>query len=148
MRFHVRLVTVAATAVATGLLLAGCGSTPAEELEDWWSSGGKDSMKALSDTSGRVNSVYSGPNDSRVTACQELLTAVTKAKKLDTVPSDDARGFLTEALTAFEHGGNECVAGAAGNNEPQAGEGIREVQKGLSRLASAMAMIRKDLEAE
>ncbi|MFD3807801.1 hypothetical protein ACFWSF_11630 [Streptomyces sp. NPDC058611] len=148
MRFRARLLTRAATAAATGLLLAGCSSTPAEELEDWWSSGGKSSVTALSDASNGVSNVYSGPMDSRDTACRELLTAVAKAKKLNTIPSDNAREFWTEALTAFEHGGNECVAGAAKNDEPQAAEGIREVLTGLSRLASAVSMIRNDLDAK
>lgn len=148
MRLHVRLTTVVTAAVATAVLLAGCSSTPAEELEDWWSSGGKGSMKALSDASGRVNDVYSGPMDSRITVCQELLNAVAEARKLDTIPSEKARDFWTEALALLEHGGNECVTGAGKNDEPQAAEGIREVQTGLSRLASAMAMIRSDLEAK
>ncbi|MEU3061692.1 hypothetical protein [Streptomyces subrutilus] len=147
MRFPVRLLAVPTAAVAAAVLLAGCASTPAEELEDWWSSGGSTSMKALSDTSGRVSEVSGRPADIWGPACQELLTAVAKAEKLDTIPSENARGFWTEALTAFEDGGNECVAGTGANDEARAGAGIREVQTGLSRLASAMSLIRKELEA-
>ncbi|MGP3690186.1 hypothetical protein ACTVZO_36745 [Streptomyces sp. IBSNAI002] len=148
MRVRIRLLTVAATAVAAGALLTGCSSTQAEKLEDWWSSGGERSMKALADTSGRVNEVSLRTTDVQRTACEELVAAVAKAKKLDPVPSDKAKDFWTEALTAFEHGGDECVTGAGKNDELQTGAGIREVQKGLSRLASAMAMIKSDLESK
>ncbi|MEV0023257.1 hypothetical protein AB0H45_13700 [Streptomyces atroolivaceus] len=145
MRFHVGLL---ATAVAAGALLVGCSSTPAEELEDWWSSGGESSIKALSDTSGRVNEVSVRPMDVWSTACQELLTEVAEAKELDTLPSENARGFWEEALTAFEHGGEECVAGVGEDDQPRASEGIREVQKGIGRLASTTSMIAGDLKAE
>ncbi|MFF1556139.1 hypothetical protein [Streptomyces sp. NPDC058279] len=147
MRFRFRIPTIATTA-AIAVLLAGCGSTPAEELSDWWSSGGQGRIKGLADTSARVNEVSGRPMDVWGPACQELLTEVAKAKKLDTLPSENARGFWTEALTAFEHGGNECVAGAAQKNEPRAGEGIREVQTGISRLASTTSVIRSDLQAK
>ncbi|MFE2523967.1 hypothetical protein ACFXEL_07010 [Streptomyces sp. NPDC059382] len=148
MRIRVRLLTVATTAVATAMLLTGCGSTPAEDLEDWWSSGGESRVKALSDTSGQVNAVSMRPMDVWSTTCQELLAEVAKAKKLDTIPSENARGFWTEALTTFEHGGNECVAGAGAKDQPRASAGIREVQKGIGRLASAVSMIRGDLGAK
>ncbi|MFJ9078285.1 hypothetical protein ACIRO3_24075 [Streptomyces sp. NPDC102278] len=149
MRIRVRLLTGAtATAVVTALLLTGCSSTPAEELEDWWSSGGDSSVKALSDTSGRVNEVSMRPMDDWTPACQELLSQVAKAKKLDTIPSENARGFWTESLTLFEHGGNECVAGAGEKDRPRASAGIREVQKGVGRLASAVSLIRGELESK
>lgn len=144
MRFRVRLFT----AVATALLLTSCSSTPREELEDWWSSEGDVRIKALSETSGRVNEVSMRPMDVWGTACQELLAEVTKAKNHGAVPSEKARGFWNDALTAFERGGGECVAGAGANDEPRASAGIREVQQGISRLASATAMIRSDLGAK
>ncbi|MFD7078885.1 hypothetical protein ACFWAK_02000 [Streptomyces sp. NPDC059918] len=132
--------------VLVAALLAGCASTPAEELKDWWDSGGDRSTKALSQTSGRVNEVSVRPMDVWGAACQELLAEVTKAKKLGTIPSDDARGFWNDALGAFEHGSRECVAGSGAKDEPRASEGIREVQKGISRLAAAVSLIRGDLE--
>ncbi|MGW7441468.1 hypothetical protein [Streptomyces sp. NPDC054849] len=144
MRFRVRLFT----AVATALLLTACTSTPREELEEWWSSEGDVRIKALSETSGRVNEVSMRPMDVWGTACQELLAEVAKAKNHGPVPSKKARGFWNDALTAFEHGGEECVAGAGANDEPRASAGIREVQQGISRLASATAMIRSDLGAK
>ncbi|MFB6805165.1 hypothetical protein [Streptomyces sp. NPDC056387] len=103
-------------------------------------------MKALSQTSGRVNEVSVRPMDVWGEACQELLAEVAKAKKLGTIPSENARSFWNDALVAFEHGGGECVAGTQAKDEPRASEGIREVQKGISRLASAMSLIRGDLE--
>ncbi|MEU9415766.1 hypothetical protein [Streptomyces sp. NPDC048272] len=151
MRIRVRLLTTATAtvvAVAVAVLLTGCSSTPAEELEDWWSSGGDSSVKSLSDTSGRVNEVSTRPMDDWTPACQELLSQVAKAKKLDTIPSENARGFWTESLTLFEHGGNECVAGAGEKDQPRASAGIREVQKGVGRLASAVSLIRGDLESK
>ncbi|MFI6144569.1 hypothetical protein [Streptomyces sp. NPDC051109] len=148
MYFRVRILTVATTAVAAAVLLAGCSSTPAEELKDWWSSGGDARIKGLADTSARVNDVSMRPTDTWGPACQELLTEVGKAKKLDALPSKNAQGFWKEALTAFEHGGNECVAGAGGKDEPRASEGIREVQKGISRLQAAVSLIRSDLAAK
>ncbi|MFF9689363.1 hypothetical protein [Streptomyces sp. NPDC014623] len=144
MRFHVRLLATA----AAGALLVGCSSTPAEDLEDWWSSGGESSIKALSDASGRVNEVSVRPMDVWSSACEELLTEVDEAKELGTLPSENARGFWEEALTAFEHGGDECVAGAGKNDEARASAGIREVQKGIGRLASTTSMIAGDMKAK
>ncbi|MFD7835303.1 hypothetical protein [Streptomyces sp. NPDC059761] len=129
-------------------VLAGCSATPAEKPEDWWSSGGDERIKALSDTAGRVNEVSLRPMDIWTTACQELLAEVAKAKKHGGPPSEDAHDFWKEALTAFDHGGSECVAGSAIKNEARATAGIREVQQGISRLASATSMIRKDLDAK
>ncbi|MCX4545776.1 hypothetical protein [Streptomyces sp. NBC_01565] len=137
------MVTVATTAVATAVLVTGCGSIPGDDLEDWWSSGGERAVKALSDASGRVNEVSMRPMDRWAGACQELLTEVAEAKKLGTLPSEDARGFWTDAVAAFDHGGNECVAGVDKNDEARASAGIREVQTGISRLASATSMIRR-----
>ncbi|MFI8504133.1 hypothetical protein ACIGFK_37345 [Streptomyces sp. NPDC085524] len=148
MRVRARLLTAVTTAAVTGALLTGCGSTPAEELEDWWSGGGESRIKALTDTAGRVNEVSMRPMDTWGTACQELLAEVAKAKKLDTLPSDNARGFWKEALTAFEHGGSECADGAGEKDQPRASAGIREVQTGISRLASTVSMIRNDLKAK
>ncbi|MEV0989568.1 hypothetical protein [Streptomyces sp. NPDC049949] len=104
------------------------------------------SEKALPLTSGRVNEVSARPMDIWGEACQKLLAEVKRAKKLGTIPSDDARSFWSDALGAFEHGGSECVAGTGANDELRASEGIREVQKGISRLASVMSLIRGDLE--
>ncbi|MFE2481518.1 hypothetical protein [Streptomyces sp. NPDC059389] len=112
----------------------------------WWGSGGDRSMKALSQTSGRVNEVSVRPMDVWGEACQELLTEVAKAKKLGTIPSDDARSSWNDALGAFEHGAGECVAGTAAKDSPRASGGIREVRKGIGRLAAAMSLIRGDLE--
>ncbi|MFD7561391.1 MULTISPECIES: hypothetical protein [unclassified Streptomyces] len=149
MRTHARLLTAVTVAtIATGALLTGCGSSPSEDLKDWWSSGGEGGIKALADTSGRVNDVSVRPTDTWGPACQELLAAVAKAKKQGAPPSDNARGFWTEAMTAFEHGGNECVDGAGKKDSPRASEGIREVQTGINRLASTTSMIRNDLKAK
>lgn len=148
MRFRVRLLNVATATLATGVLLVGCSSTPAEELEDWWSSGGEDGTKALSDSSSQVNHASMQPMEAKGAACQELLTAVAEAKKAGTPPSENAKDFWAEALTAFEHGGNECVNGVGKQDEPQTNAGIREVQGGLSRMASAVSMIRNDMEAK
>ncbi|MFE2876360.1 hypothetical protein ACFXG6_20150 [Streptomyces roseus] len=146
MRVRIRVRRAVTGAVLVAGLLAGCASTPAEELKDWWDAGGDRSVKALSQTAGRVNEVSMRPTDTWGAACQELLAEVTKAKKLGAIPSDDARSSWNDALGAFEHGGGECVAGTAANDEPRASEGIREVQKGISRLAAATSLIRGDLE--
>ncbi len=98
MRARIRVRRAVTGAVLAAVLPAGCASTPAEKLEDWWGSGGDRSMKALSQTSGRVNEVNTRPMDVWGEACQE------------------------------------------------ASEGIREVQKGIGRLAAAMSLIRGDLE--
>ncbi|MFE5239873.1 MULTISPECIES: hypothetical protein [unclassified Streptomyces] len=89
-----------------------------------------------------------GPIDTWGAACEELLTKVAEAKELDAIPSENAEGFWKEALTAFEHGGDECVAGAEADDQPRASAGIREVQKGIGRLASTTSMIANDLKAE
>ncbi|MFH9467225.1 hypothetical protein ACH4LT_07990 [Streptomyces clavifer] len=144
MYIRVRLL---ATAVATGVLLVGCGSSPGDDLEGWYSSGGEKSIRALSDTSSRVNEVSVRPMDVWGAACKELLTEVGEAQELDAIPSENAKGFWKEALTAFEDGGNECVAGAGAGDQARASAGIREVQKGISRLASTTSMIANDLKA-
>ncbi|MFF5896125.1 hypothetical protein ACFY8O_09400 [Streptomyces argenteolus] len=145
MRIHVRLLS---TVVATGALLVGCGSSSGESLEDWYSSGGEKSIKALSEASSRVNEVSVRPMDTWGAACKELLTEVAEAEELDAIPSENAEGFWKEALTLFEDGGNECVAGAEADDQPRASAGIREVQKGIGRLSSTTSMIAGDLKAE
>ncbi|MFZ3469332.1 hypothetical protein ACODT3_30395 [Streptomyces sp. 4.24] len=148
MRFGVRFFTAATATVATGVLLVGCSSTPAEELEDWWSSGGDERVKSLSDSSSHVNTASMQVMDDKRTACQELLTAVAKAKKFGAPPSEKAKGFWAEALTDFEHGGNECVTGVDDKDEPRTNEGVREVQRAIGILASAVSMIRSDMQAK
>lgn len=145
MRIHVRLLS---TVVATGALLVGCGSSSGESLEDWYSSGGEQSIRALSDTSSRVNEVSVRPMDTWGTACKELLAEVADAEELDAIPSKNAKGFWKEALTSFKDGGDECVAGADADDQARASAGIREVQKGIGRLASTTSMIANDLKSE
>ncbi|MFJ7590553.1 hypothetical protein ACIQZO_24830 [Streptomyces sp. NPDC097617] len=63
MRFHERValltrVTASATAAtAVAVLLGGCSGTPAEQLEDWYGSGGETQLKKLTEDAGRVNEV-------------------------------------------------------------------------------------------
>lgn len=140
---RIRLITVAATA----MLLVGCSSTPAEELEDWWSSGGQARIKALTDAANKVNEVSTDPMEFWGPACQNLLTEAKEAKKLDTIPSVNAKDFWTKALDAFDDGGNECVAGTSKKDLSQAGEGVREIQEGISLLSSTVKMIKIDLDA-
>ncbi|WP_404955831.1 hypothetical protein [Streptomyces sp. 147326] len=137
-------VTVAVAAVAA--LLAGCSRTPAEELEDWYSSGGESRIKKLNESAGRVNEVSMRTIDVQGPACQDLLKEVAAAEKLGPIPHEAAQGYWKESLDGFRRGTDECVAGAAKGDELQTSRGIVVVQtEGLRKLVSAVSMIRAGL---
>ncbi|WP_327416768.1 hypothetical protein [Streptomyces sp. NBC_01233] len=110
-------VVVAAAAVA--VLLAGCSQTPAEELEDWYSSGGESRIKQLNESVGRVDEVSMRTLDVQGPACQDLLKEVTAAERLGPIPREAAQGYGKESLDGFRRGTEECVAGAAKGDELQ-----------------------------
>ncbi|MFJ3726589.1 hypothetical protein ACIPYQ_29055 [Streptomyces sp. NPDC090045] len=137
-------VTVAVAAAAA--LLAGCSRTPAEELEDWYSSGGESRIEKLNESAGRVNDVSMRTIDVQGPACQDLLKAVAAAEKLGPVPREAAQGYWKESLDGFRRGAEECVAGASKGGELQTSRGIVVVQtEGLRKLVSAVSMIRAGL---
>ncbi|MFB7468058.1 hypothetical protein ACFCZ1_31995 [Streptomyces sp. NPDC056224] len=139
---------VTVTAVIA-VLLTGCGSHPAEDVEDWYSSGGEAQIKTLADDAARVNEVSMRTIDVQGTACQELLTHVANAEGLDPVPDELALNSWKKALTAFRHGSSECTAGAGGQDEPQVGRGIREVQtEGIPSLAATVSRIKTVIKAK
>ncbi|MFE9633583.1 hypothetical protein [Streptomyces sp. NPDC006463] len=149
MRIRVLLHAGVTVTAVIAVLLTGCGSTPAEELEDWYSSGGEAQIRTLADDSARVNQVSMRTIDVQGTACQELLTHVAKAEKLDPVPDEVARSSWKKALAAFRHGSSECTVGAGKQDGIQVGRGIREVQTdGIPSLADTVSRIKAALKAK
>ncbi|MFB6581144.1 MULTISPECIES: hypothetical protein [unclassified Streptomyces] len=137
-----------ATVVAVALLLGGCSQTPAEQLEEWYGSGGEDQIKKLNEDAGRVNEVSMRTIDVQGPACQDLLAQTAKAEKLDPIPDEAAQRYWKEALGGFRRGAAECADGAAKKDESQVSRGIRGVQtEGLPKLVSTVSMIKAGLAA-
>lgn len=107
MRFRVRVpvtVSVPVCVVAATVLLSGCSRTPAEQLEDWYGSGGEAQMRKLTEDAGRVNEVSMRTIDVQGPACQDLLAQTAKAEKLDPIPDEGVQRYWKEALGGFRRG--------------------------------------------
>ncbi|MER6450191.1 hypothetical protein DEJ51_24815 [Streptomyces venezuelae] len=140
--------TVIVTAAAVTLLLGGCSQTPAEQLEEWYASGGEAQIKKLTEDAGRVNEVSMRTIDVQGPACQDLLAQTAKAEKLDPIPDEAAQRYWKEALGGFRRGAAECADGAAKSEESQVSRGIRGVQtEGLPKLVSTVSMVKAGLAA-
>ncbi|MFJ2750882.1 hypothetical protein [Streptomyces sp. NPDC087297] len=140
-------VTVSVTALASAaVLLGGCSSTPAEQLEDWYRSGGESQIRKLTDDAGRVNEVSMRTIDVQGPACQDLLARTAKAEKLDPIPDEAVQRYWKEALGGFRRGAAECADGAAQNEASQVSRGIRTVQtEGLPKLVSTVTLLKAAL---
>ncbi|MCX4716392.1 hypothetical protein ACFWB2_32785 [Streptomyces virginiae] len=154
MRFRVRVPVatrvafVAVTVVAGTSMLGGCSQSPADRLEEWYSSGGEAQIKKLNEDAGRVNEVSMRTIDVQGPACQDLLAQTAKAEKLDPIPDEAAQRYWKEALGGFRRGAGECADGAAKKEEIQVSRGIRVVQtEGLPKLVSTVSMIKAGLAA-
>lgn len=154
MRFRVRVpvatrVAFAVATVAAGtLMLGGCSQSPAERLEEWYSSGGEAQIRKLNEDAGRVNEVSMRTIDVQGPACQDLLAQTTKAEKLDPIPDEAAQRYWKEALGGFRRGAGECADGAAKKEEAQVARGITAVQtEGLPKLVNTVSMIKAGLAA-
>ncbi|MFF4267997.1 hypothetical protein ACFY7Y_17805 [Streptomyces virginiae] len=154
MRFRVRVPVatrvafVAATVVAGASMLGGCSRSPADRLEEWYSSGGEAQIKKLNEDAGRVNEVSMRTIDVQGPACQDLLAQTAKAEKMDPIPDEAAQRYWKEALGGFRRGAGECADGAAKKEEIQVSRGIRVVQtEGLPKLVSTVSMIKAGLAA-
>ncbi|WP_327264766.1 hypothetical protein OG444_28005 [Streptomyces sp. NBC_01232] len=149
MRFRVRVpvtVSVPVCVVAATVLLSGCSRTPAEQLEDWYGSGGEAQMRKLTEDAGRVNEVSMRTIDVQGPACQDLLAQTAKAEKLDPIPDEGVQRYWKEALGGFRRGAGECADGAAKNDESQVSRGIMAVQtEGLPKLVSTVSLLRARL---
>ncbi len=152
MRFRARVpeatrVAVVLIAVAAGMsVLGGCSQTPAEKLEEWYSSGGEAQIRKLNEDAGRVNEVSMRTIDVQGPACQDLLAQTAKAEKLDPIPDEAAQRYWKEALGGFRRGAGECADGAAKKDGSQISRGIRGVQtEGLPKLVSTVSMIKAGL---
>ncbi|MGW7333317.1 hypothetical protein ACWGIU_32915 [Streptomyces sp. NPDC054840] len=139
---------VTVTLAAVTLLLGGCSRSPAERLEDWYSSGGEAQIRKLNEDAGRVNEVSMRTIDVQGPACQDLLAQTAKAEKLDPIPDEAAQRFWKEALGGFRRGAAECADGAAKNEAGQVSRGIMAVQtEGLPKLVSTVTMLKARLAA-
>ncbi|MGW3327868.1 hypothetical protein [Streptomyces virginiae] len=137
-----------ATVTAGTLMLGGCSLSPAERLEEWYSSGGEAQIRKLNEDAGRVNEVSMRTIDVQGPACQDLLAQTAKAEKLDPIPDEAAQRYWKEALGGFRRGAGECADGAAKKEEPQVSRGITVVQtEGLPKLVSTVSMIKAGLAA-
>lgn len=148
MRVRVLALTGVAT-ITAAVLLTGCGSTPAEDLKSWFTSGGDDQIKTLNADASGVNHLSMSSTDVLAPACQRLLTHVTAAEKHDPVPDKSAQGYWSKALASFKRGASDCTAGARKRDDQQVYQGVREIQtEGLPDLESAVSLIRSGIEAD
>ncbi|MBT2407625.1 MULTISPECIES: hypothetical protein [unclassified Streptomyces] len=134
-------------AVVTVLLAAGCSSSPAEEVGDWYSGGGEKQIKQMAEDAARVSEVSTRTLDVIGTACQDLAKHVPAAEALDPIPDKIAQMRWKRALTALREGASQCTAGAASKDEPMTGEGVRKIQiDGLHTLPDVTGRIRTVLD--
>ncbi|MGW1895082.1 hypothetical protein ACWCP6_33305 [Streptomyces sp. NPDC002004] len=142
MRFRALALTSVAVTTAA-VLITGCGSTPAEDLKGWYSSGGSDQIRNLGDDAKKVNDLSMTTSDVLAPACQTLLAHVAAAKKHDPIPDKDTQSYWSKALASFTRGASDCTAGARKQDDSQVSQGVREIQtEGIPDLASTVSMIK------
>ncbi|MEE1752963.1 hypothetical protein [Streptomyces sp. SP18CS02] len=127
----------AIAAVVTALLATGCGSSPAEEVEDWYSGGGEKQLRQMAEDAGRVNEVSTRTLDVIGTACQDLAKHAPAAETLEPIPDELAQENRAQALTALREGAAERTAGAAAKDESAAGRGVRTIQLDSSTASTS-----------
>jgi hypothetical protein len=128
------------------VLLTACASTPAEELGDWYASGGRAHIRTLGDDAKLVNELSGSPHSRLVPACQELLTHVAAAEAYEPIPHEDAQSFWSAALDSFRRGASDCVEGARKKDGAQLSEGVTEIQlDGSGNLQVTVSTIRTGL---
>ncbi|MEU5537584.1 hypothetical protein [Streptomyces sp. NPDC020362] len=144
-----RVRVLALISVAVAVLLTGCSSTPAEDLKSWYTSGGEDEIKALSDDSSKINDLSMASSSVLAPACRELTTHVAAAEKDDPIPDKGAQSYWSKALASFKRGASDCTAGANKQDDVQASQGVREIQtEGIPDLMSTTSLIRSGLESK
>ncbi|MEU9105686.1 hypothetical protein AB0D54_15155 [Streptomyces xanthophaeus] len=133
----------AVIATVVTVLLAGCSSSPTEELEDWFSDGGEKQIKQVAEDAGEVSKASGHKLDAIGETCQELAKHLPAAEALDPIPDKVAQMRWERALTALREGADQCIAGAAANDMPMTQEGVRKVQlDGLHVLPDVTDRIR------
>ncbi|MFG2752062.1 hypothetical protein [Streptomyces xanthophaeus] len=133
----------AVIAAVVTVLLTGCSSSPAEELEDWYSDGGEKQIKQMAEDAGEVAKASGHKLDVVGEACQKLAKNLPAAEKLDPIPDKVAQIRWERALTELRAGSDQCIAGVAANDTPTAQEGVRKVQlDGLHVLPDVTDRIR------
>ncbi|WP_411104812.1 hypothetical protein [Streptomyces sp. cmx-4-9] len=143
MRAHAAVIAAAVTA----LLVAGCSSSPAESVEDWYADGGEKQIKQMAQDAGRVSEVSTRSLDVIGPACQDLADHVPAAEALDPIPDKVAQLRWERALTALREGADQCTAGVAAKDQPTTGEGVRKIQlDGLHTLPDVTSRIKTVLE--
>lgn len=133
MRVRVRVpaatrVAAVVTVTAVTLLLGGCSQSPAEQLEEWYGSGGEAQIRKLNEDAGWVNEVSMRTIDVQGPACQDLLAQTAKAEKLDPIPDEAAQRYWKEALGGFRRGRANAPTGPrrrTGARSPGASRGSR-----------------------
>jgi hypothetical protein len=140
---------LAITVLSAGaVLLTGCGSTPEEDLKDWWGSGGETRVQNLLDDVSSVNQARMTPSVVLGDACRKLRTHVTEAEEYDPIPDEDIQKFWGDALTSFKRGAPDCVAGADDQDAALATRGVSEITgDGLQNLGSTASLLRKTMKA-
>ncbi|MFI5619490.1 hypothetical protein [Streptomyces sp. NPDC051567] len=145
MRVRAFTITVAVTA----LLATACGSSPGEELGDWYTSGGEKQIKQMAQDAGRVSEVSMRTLDAIGTACQDLTGHLPAAEGFAPIPDETAQSAWSKALAALRAGAAECTAGAAAQDEVRAGAGVRTIQRdGLGVLPEVTSRIKAQLARE
>ncbi|MCL6731217.1 hypothetical protein [Streptomyces neyagawaensis] len=145
MRAGARVLAITVLSAATAaLLLTGCGSTPEEDLADWWSSGGETRVQNLLDDVSSVNQARTTPSAVLGDACRKLRTHVTEADEYDPIPDEDIQEFWADALASFRRGAPDCIAGADKQDDVLATQGVSEITgDGLRNLGSTASLLRR-----
>ncbi|MFC9859840.1 MULTISPECIES: hypothetical protein [unclassified Streptomyces] len=144
-----RAAALALTAVATVVLVAGCSSSPGEDLEDWYTSGGEKQLEQMREDAARVNEVSMGTFGQMGPACGDLLKHLPAAEDLDAIPDKPAQITWKAALKGLREGATECGAGVDAKDGTKTSRGIRTVQlDGLPNLRDTVSRIKDKLASD
>ncbi|MCX4676425.1 hypothetical protein OG413_14115 [Streptomyces sp. NBC_01433] len=144
-----RAAALAITAVATVALVTGCSSTPGEDLEDWYTSGGEKQIEQMREDASRVNEVSMGTFNQMGPACEDLLKHLPAAEDLDAIPDEPAQITWKAALKGLRKGATECKAGVGSEDGAKASRGIMTVQlDGLPNLRDTVSRIKDKLASD
>ncbi|MET9803555.1 hypothetical protein [Streptomyces sp. NPDC006368] len=131
------------------LLAAGCSSSPKDDLDSWYTSGGKDRINRVLDGASRVNEASMSPISSLEPACHDLAKQAAEGEAHDPIPHEGAQLAWSTALKSFRKGASECTAGASAQDQPRVSSGVVEIQtNGLPALRRALSYIKDSLGAD
>jgi hypothetical protein len=132
--------------VAVLLFAAGCGSSPEDDLDSWYNSGGKNQISRVLESASQVNEASTSSAGPLRTACEDLAKRVADAEEHDPIPDEGAQLAWSTALKSFRKGASECTAGTAAQDQVRVSGGVVEIQtNGLPALRRAVSRIKDRL---